>query len=292
MIKMGNLIEIKKRIESVSSTIKVTKVMQMIATSKIAKIKQMIVVVDKYEKSFDDIFNLFIKNTENLSDIKSYFGPNKRSKNSVLLFVVSSDKGSCGSINTNIFKELSSVIREYKNIGKKICKHIQTNVEKLGIEVYETENYLEAEYCDAKIFANLVNNALKMYDNGEINEISILSHNFKNIITCNVFKRQLLPIISDEFNSLIKTKSDDFINIEETANTLPSVVEYYLKNKLYKVYVLNLASIISSRMNAMDNATKNGQEIIDNLRIQYNKGRQAKITSELSDIVSGFEAIS
>ena len=301
MIKMGNLIEIKKRIESVSSTIKVTKVMQMIATSKIAKIKQMIVVVDKYEKSFDDIFNLFIKNTENLSDIKSYFGPNKRSKNSVLLFVVSSDKGSCGSINTNIFKELSSVIREYKNngknviiypIGKKICKHIQTNVEKLGIEVYETENYLEAEYCDAKIFANLVNNALKMYDNGEINEISILSHNFKNIITCNVSKRQLLPIISDEFNCLAKTKSSDFINIEETANTLPSVVEYYLKNKLYKVYVLNLASIISSRMNAMDNATKNGQEIIDNLRIQYNKGRQAKITSELSDIVSGFEAIS
>ena len=301
MIKMGNLIEIKKRIESVSSTIKVTKVMQMIATSKIAKIKQMIVVVDKYEKSFDDIFNLFIKNTENLSDIKSYFGFNQKAKNSVLLFVISSDKGTCGSINTNIFKELSSVIREYKNngknviicpIGKKICKHIQTNVEKLGIEVYETENYLEAEYCDAKIFANLVNNALKMYDNGEINEISVLYHNFKNIITCNAIKRQLLPIISYEFNSLIKTKSDDFINIEETANTLPSVVEYYLKNKLYKVYVLNLASIISSRMNSMDNATKNGQEIIDNLRIQYNKGRQAKITSELSDIVSGFEAIS
>ena len=69
------------------------------------------------------------------------------------------------------------------------------------------------------------------------------------------------------------------------------MIKFFTKTKLYTAYISNLVSIVSSRMNAMDNATKNGQEIIDKLRIKYNKGRQASITSELSDIVSGFEAI-
>ena len=301
---MGNLVEIKKRIESVSSTIKVTKVMHMIATAKIAKVKQIINVVDRYNSYADEILSLYVQNTDYKNDISKFFEVNKKAQQSVLLLVFSSDKGTCGSINTNICKEMNNFIDEYKKqnkkitilpIGKKIVKYLQSNYKKLGVEIYKLEQYPDAEYCDGKMVGDIMNGILKSYNNFEYNEVSAISHKYKNIITCYVEKKQLLPLIKEEKDN--KTNKDDkkkdaFINIEEQDKTPTSIIEYYIKTKLYNLYVSNIASIVSSRMNAMDNATKNGQEIIDDLRIQYNKGRQAHITSELSDIVSGFEAIS
>lgn len=301
---MGNLVEIKKRIESVSSTIKVTKVMHMIATAKIAKVKQIINVVDRYNDYANEILSLYLKNTEYKNDIRKFFEINKQAQQSVLLLVFSSDKGTCGSINTNIFKEMSNYIKEYQEqnkkitilpIGKKAVKYLQSNYKKLGVEIYKLEQYPDAEYCNGEMVSNIMNDILTSYNNFKYNEVSVISHKYKNIITCYVEKKQLLPVLKED-NNKKKNKEDVekdvFINIEECDKMPSSIIEYYIRTKLYNLYVLNIASIISSRMNAMDNATKNGQDIINDLKIQYNKGRQAHITSELSDIVSGFEAIS
>lgn len=293
---MASLVEIKKRIDSISSTIKVTKVMQMIATAKIAKIKQMIGVAERYENYANDVLGLFLKNTENIGTVKQFFEVNR--KNSDVLFLMfSSDKGTCGSINTNIFKETTILVNEYKRngrnitilpIGKRAVKFLQLHAEKLGVNTYKTEHTLDAEYCNSEFVEQIVKSVLGDYISGKYTEIDILYHKFKNIITCVAEKKQLLPIDK----SLIDYERFGFINIDEMESTAPSIIEYFIRTKIYSSYVSNIASIVSSRMNAMDNATKNGQEIINELRIQYNKSRQSRITSELSDIVSGFEAIS
>lgn len=289
---MSNLVEIKKRIESISSTIKVTKVMKMIATAKIAKIKPMMGVVKRYNDDADKVLAMFMKNTENKSAMKCYFESN--GSNNVLLLLLSSDKGTCGSINTNVFKDFVNEVKQYKKdgkkvsvmpIGKKAVKYIQTNLKKLGIELFSNEE-IDAEYCNGELISNIVNQILLAYNDNKFEEVSIVSHKFKNIITCFVEKQQLLPA------SQVSVDEASFINVSEDTSTVSSIMEYYVRTKIYNAYVSNIASIISSRMNAMDNATKNGQEIINDLKIQYNKGRQAHITSELSDIVSGFEAIS
>ena len=293
---MASLVEIKKRIDSISSTIKVTKVMQMIATAKIAKIKQMIGVAERYENHANDVLGLFLKNTENTIVAKQFFESSNANKN-VLLLMFSSDKGTCGSINTNIFKETTNVVNEYKKagknitifpIGKRAVKFLQAHAEKLGVQVYNTENMLDAEYCNSECVGKITASILEEYVSGKYGEISVLFHKFKNIITCTAEKKQLLPI---DRNSINYEKSG-FINLDETDATASLMIEYFIRTKIYSSYVSNIASIVSSRMNAMDNATKNGQEIIDDLRIQYNKSRQSRITAELSDIVSGFEAIS
>lgn len=294
MVVMSNLIAIRKRINSIASTIRVTKVMQMIATAKIAKIKQMMTVVERYGEETDAILRKYMSNTAMPGELKKYFSGFSMKKN-VLLLLFSSDKGTCGSINTNIFKEAMHEIAEYKKnnntvevlpFGKKAVKWAQTNCEKLGFKVYKQDAYADAEYCDAKIVGSAVNTILEAYSSGEFSEVSILSHKFKNIITCNAIKEQILPI-----QNTVDRNKNEFINIDETDSMPQAMIEFYIRTKIYNIYVSNIASIVSSRMNAMDNATKNGQEIIDDLKIKYNKSRQAGITAELSDIVSGFEAV-
>ena len=293
---MASLVEIKKRIDSISSTIKVTKVMQMIATAKIAKIKQIVDVAKRYQDCAENVFNSFLRYTSNKDEVSKYFKQKTTQKPS-LYILFTSDKGTCGSINTNILKEMNNIIKANKNnngvvilpIGKKadsFCKNYST---KENFEIFKTVNILTAENCDSTQIAIVLKQVIKMYNRNEFNDICIVYNRYKNIITCNTTVEQVLPICK---NKIQTQQSCNFTNIEETQTISSSIIELYIRNVFYSAYVSNLASIISSRMNAMDNATKNGQEIIDELRITYNKARQAKITSELSDIVSGFEAIS
>ncbi len=309
---MSNLIEIKKRIAGIASTIKVTKVMQMIATAKIAKIKQMASVSNRYSTMASEILINYLKNTSQKTEIIKYLSNYKTDngdKESVetqkktdvcknkLFILLTSDKGTCGNVNTMAFKEITDIIKtEQKKgfsltilpVGKKAVKFLETNALKLNVNVYKMDKNLDAAFCDTKSINTVVNNFVKAYANDEFCSINIVYNKFKNIISCSVVNTQLLPIDARNIN----IDKADFVNIEET-NSMPlSIVEFYIRTQIYDAYVSNLASIVSSRMNAMDNATKNGQEIINNLKIKYNKSRQANITSELSDIVSGFEAIS
>ena len=296
---MSNLVEIKKRIASIASTIKVTKVMQMIATAKIVKIKQMISCADKYNAFANLILAEYIKNTANRNKIDIFFQKKdkKENKKKFLFFLMSSDKGTCGSINANIFKEFNSIVKQYQNseceiivcpIGKKAKKYLESYSTKLNINVFSSSN-IDAENYNNKEITELINHSVEEYKNNNIDAIYFVYHKFKNIITCNAMCEKILPLENE--NDFYCNKNADFTNIEETESISIEIMKFFVRTKFYNTYVLNLASIVSSRMNAMDSATKNGQEIIDDLRIKYNKSRQTNITSELSDIVSGFEAI-
>ena len=309
---VSNLIEIKKRIASISSTIKVTKVMHMIATSKIAKIKQKIVAVDKYNDNANQVMKLYLKYTLDRQEVEKYMLKTKKQSETYqgaveevfkkkLYILFSSDKGTCGAVNTNLFKEMINILEQDKKcgcqvtilpIGKKANQFVQSNNGKLGFNVAVLDNIVCAESFDSKVIGKLVEKMVDAYDNNEFDSIELVYQKYKNIITCYPLKQMVLPFSQDGLLNDSEKKEDDFINIDEAEGTIRSIVEFFVKTKLQVAYVSNLASIFSSRMNAMDNATKNGQEIIDELLIKYNKGRQAHITSELSDIVSGFEAIS
>lgn len=299
---MSNLVEIKKRIASITSTIKVTKVMQMIATAKVAKIKQMIVTSNRYTDIANDMLAKYCKYTQNVNEIERFFdkkrGNNEKKSKKILLVLLSSDKGTCGSINTNIFKEFSILVKQHLDggnevfvcpIGKKAVKFLETHGDKMAVSVF-SDITNDAENCNPNAINEVVTQMVNAYVNDEIDEICFVYHKFKNIITCNAVCERILPLSKEMLAN--NTKDEGFVNIYEVDNTPTSIVNFFVRTLLYGAYVSNLASIVSSRMNAMDNATKNGQEIIDDLRIKYNKGRQSGITSELSDIVSGFEAIS
>ena len=300
---MSNLVEIKKRIASITSTIKVTKVMQMIATAKVAKIKQMMVASDRYTDIANDVLSKYCRYTQNVNEMERFFDKKrvnneKKSKN-ILLVLLSSDKGTCGSINTNIFKEFSMLVKQHLDggdkvfvcpIGKKAVKFLGTHGDKMSVSLF-SDITNDAENCNSNAINEVVTKMVNAYVDNEIDEIYFVYHKFKNIITCNAVCEKILPL-SKEVLTKNNTKDEGFVNIYEVDDTSTSIVNFFVRTLLYGAYVSNLASIVSSRMNAMDNATKNGQEIIDDLRIKYNKGRQSGITSELSDIVSGFEAIS
>ncbi len=295
---MSNLVEIKKRIASIASTIKVTKVMQMIATAKIAKIKQTIVVANRYEAASKSILAAYLKNTAERNKINFFIKKDNEKNNikNILLILMSSDKGTCGSINTNIFKEFSLNVKKYNEnnckinvfpIGKKAKKYLELNSKKLNInEVFEDIN-INAENKNTETINHIINLIIEKYKNGVYDAIYLIYNKFINIITYKPVCELILPI---EYNN--DDKKEDFVNIYETESMCKSVIELFIRSKFYSAYISNIASITSSRMNSMDNATKNGKEIIDDLRIKYNKSRQANITSELSDIVSGAEAIS
>ena len=299
---MSNLVEIKKRIASITSTIKVTKVMQMIATAKVAKIKQMMVTSNRYTDIANDMLSKYYKYTQNVNEIERFFdkkrGDNEKKCKKILLVLLSSDKGTCGSINTNIFKEFSMLVKQHLDegnkvfvcpIGKKAVKFLETHGDKMAVSVLsDIKN--DAENCNPNAINEVVTQMVNAYVNDGIDEICFVYHKFKNIITCNAVCERILPLSKEMLAN--NAKDEGFVNIYEVDNTPTSMVNFFVRTLLYGAYVSNLASIVSSRMNAMDNATKNGQEIIDDLRIKYNKGRQSGITSELSDIVSGFEAIS
>ena len=288
--------------------------MQMIATAKIAKIKPMMVVVDKYNQSANDTIALYLKNAENTNEIDAFFehnedkkgdnNENEKSKSSenkvnkkVLFIMFASDKGTCGSVNTNIYKFANETIKEFQDkkceitilpVGKRAVKWAKTNNEKMNFKIYNSgEKFEDAEYCNSEMVCKITSEIVNGFKSGEFDEINVLYHKYKNIITCYPEKIRILPISKDE----IKVENADFTNIDESENTIKAMIDFFVRTKIYNCYISNIASIVSSRMNAMDNATKNGQELINDLRIKYNKTRQASITAELSDIVSGSEAL-
>ena len=274
--------------------------MQMIATAKIAKIKPMMVVVDKYNQSANDTIALYLKNAENTTEIEEFFEKSEKKKNDVkkILFIMfASDKGTCGSVNTNIYKFANETIKEFQDkkceitilpVGKRAVKWAKTNNEKMNFKIYNSgEKFEDAEYCNSEMVCKITSEIVNGFKSGEFDEINVLYHKYKNIITCYPEKIRILPISKDE----IKVENACFTNIDESENTIKAMIDFFVRTKIYNCYISNIASIVSSRMNAMDNATKNGQELINDLRIKYNKTRQASITAELSDIVSGSEAL-
>ncbi|MEN9782653.1 MAG: hypothetical protein RL208_806 [Pseudomonadota bacterium] len=293
---MASVVEIKNRIASVSSIMKVTKVMHMISVSKLNKSRG----IRGYYDSVRDEFGVLVKNVlDNFADsymLDTFF----RKKRSKLIIVLSSDRGLCGNVNSSVFKtfrnEVEKAISEYESVyvlpvGKKASVFVGRNRVNLSnlysnLEFVGVENAFHSESFDVNVLNEISSFVNDFYKNKSC-DISVVYSHFKNVITSE-------PVVSDVFASFKVDDSSvgysEYYNIYDSQSVLEGVMSLYLSSVLKSFYFDHMTSVYSNRMKAMDNATKNSQELSFQLKLSYNKIRQAMITNELSDIVSGSEA--
>jgi F-type H+-transporting ATPase subunit gamma len=291
---MPSLDDLRKRIKSVKSTQKITKAMKMVAAAKLRKAQENAEKGRPYsEKMNNIILNLSnsISDKENAPKLLVGTG----NKKNYLCVVLTADRGLCGGFNTNIVKKAKSffnkIIAEGKslkiiNVGSKgydQLKRVYGNqiIEKISFKDSKVANYLDAEIVGKKI--------IELFEKNEFDICTIFYNQFKNVITQIPQEQQIIPLKSSE----VKENSvDDNYEFEpEEDEILSNLLPKNISTQIFKAMLENSASEQGSRMSAMDSATRNAGELVDKLTINYNRSRQAAITKELIEIISGAESL-
>lgn len=278
----AGLLDIKKRIKSVENTKKITNAMGLVATSKLRKSRKELLVNKKFTESTEPIVrNLATTASEEGANV--YFdGNNSPNK---LYVVVSSDSGLCGGFNANVVAYLDSVIGNDKDTAKVMV------VGSKGLSyIKRTKLQTVAEYVDisdiptvreAKV---IFDKALEMYLNGEVSEVNIVYSDFVSPVKQVQKAEKILPILKVEGKV---QKSHVEPNLELV---LENSLNIYLKGKIRGILLSSKCSEQSSRMTAMDGATKNAEDLLSELKLRFNRIRQGAITQEISEIVGGAAA--
>ena len=292
---MPSLDDLKKRISSVKSTQKITKAMKMVASAKLRKAQE------NAEKGrpFSEKMNNIILNLSNAitdKDNASKFLVGTGKTNVHLCVVITADRGLCGGFNTNICRKAKSyfenILKEGKTlkiftVGSKGYDQLkraygQYIIEKINYKNVKKLTYTEAEDVAAKI--------IKLFNDSQFDVCAIFYNKFKNIITQIPQAQQIIPIESPA--KVEEKKSESFYEFEpEEDEILNDLLPRNISTQIFKAFLENAASEQGSRMTAMDSATRNAGDLVDKLTIKYNRSRQAAITKELIEIISGAESL-
>ena len=291
---MPSLDDLRKRIKSVKSTQKITKAMKMVAAAKLRKAQENAEKGRPYsEKMNNIILNLSnsISDKENAPKLLVGTG----NKKNYLCVVLTADRGLCGGFNTNIVKKAKSffdkIIAEGKslkiiNVGSKgydQLKRVYGNqiIEKISFKDSKIANYLDAEIVGKKI--------IELFEKNEFDVCTIFYNQFKNVMTQIPQAQQIIPLKSNE--SKKNSVEDNYEFEPEEDEILSNLLPKNISTQIFKAMLENSASEQGSRMTAMDSATRNAGELVDKLTINYNRSRQAAITKELIEIISGAESL-
>ena len=290
---MASLDDLKKRIASVKSTQKITKAMKMVAAAKLRRAQESAERGRPYsEKMNNIILNLSsgISDKENAPKLLSGTGENKIH----LCVVMTSDRGLCGGFNSNIIKKAKSYFSKILDEGKQLkiitvgskgndqLKRVYGDKIIQNISFKESKN---ANYFDADKVGKMV---IEKFEAGEFDVCTIFYNQFKNVITQIPQAQQIIPLNNEgEENSSEESYEFEPDEDEILSNLLPKNIS----TQIFKAMLENSASEQGSRMSAMDNATRNAGEMVDKLTIEYNRSRQAAITKELIEIISGAESL-
>ena len=292
---MPSLDDLKKRIKSVKSTQKITKAMKMVAAAKLRRAQE------NAEKGrpFSDKMNNIILNLSNFisdKDNASKFLVGTGQDTTHLCVVITADRGLCGGFNTNICRKarnyFDKILKENKTLkiftvgskGHDQLKRIygQYITEKINFKGFKKISYKEAE--------NVGKIIVKLFRESQFDVCKIFYNKFKNVITQIPQEQQLIPIESDKRKE--DKVSDNFYEFEPEENEiLNNLLPRNISTQIFKALLENAASEQGSRMTAMDNATRNAGDLVDTLTIKYNRSRQAAITKELIEIISGAESL-
>ncbi|OGI07885.1 MAG: ATP synthase F1 subunit gamma [Candidatus Melainabacteria bacterium RIFCSPLOWO2_02_FULL_35_15] len=289
---MPNLKHIKVRIKSIKSTQKITQAMKLVAASKVRRAQIRVLNSRPYTQQ---IINFIHKAVVSISSLDKNEIPLMRERlvKSVGIIVISSDRGLCGSYNTNILKKAMRRIIELEKSGVKlklitIGNKANNFFKRTRVEILD--NFTQLPAIPNIELANLIaGSAENAFLNKTVDQVEIIGTDFISMLRNEVYTKQFLPIIPDTSSG---NKQPSEILFEPTLDmVLGSLLPLYLSNIIYHALLEASCSELASRMNAMSNATKNAKELIDKLTIVYNKARQAAITQELSEIVGGVEAL-
>lgn len=282
---MANTRDLKNRIESIKNTKQITNAMKMVAASKLRKSQDRILNARPYANYIDIMLRtLKMRNKSNLHKILN----NKISNDKELLVIITADRGLCGGFNALIIKEGLNYLQANQNVDL-LC------IGKKGYDFFKKTEYKvidkylglfnDMEFSSSKSIAL---NILKRFINDEYGKINILFNEFKSVIQNDIVTKQLLPIIPNESDVVNNT---DFVYEPDENTIVEELGKKYVDVELWRMLLESSAAEQGSRMTAMDNATENASDLIDHLTLQYNRVRQASITTEIIEIASGAEAI-
>jgi F-type H+-transporting ATPase subunit gamma len=290
----GNLKEVRTRITSVKSTMQITKAMKMVSAAKLRRATDRIIQIRPYSRQLNDILSNIVSNLQ--GDVNLSLAEEREIKK-VLIILVSGEKGLCGAFNSNVVKLTRALINEqYSELAAKGAVEIMF-IGKKGIEGFKATKYqLNADhmgilhhlnFADASEVAQSVMNR---FTAKEIDRVDVVYNMFKNAASQIPTVEQYLPVKTQVKNE--KGKMADYIFEPDKEQLLTELVPKILKTQFFRFLLDSNASEHGARMTAMDKATENANELLKELSIMYNRARQAAITTELSEIVSGAAALS
>jgi len=292
---MPSLDDLKKRIKSVKSTQKITKAMKMVAAAKLRKAQESAEKGRPYSQKMQNIIlNLTksINDPQNAPKLMVGTGQDK----TYLCVVMSADRGLCGGFNSNIcklakinFKKILSEGKELKiiTVGIKGLDQIKREYGKYVIKKFSFKDKKKITFNEAEIIGNEI---IQLFNEKQFDKCILFYNNFKNVITQIPQAQQIIPTEQ----KTVKETDDNLPSYEfepEEDEILEDLLPKNISTQVFKAFLENAASEQGSRMTAMDNATRNAGDLVDKLTINYNRSRQASITKELIEIISGAESL-
>ena len=294
---MPNLDDLKKRIGSVKSTEKITKAMKMVAAAKLRRAQESAESSRPYSDSMKDLIESISKGYKPSSTDRNLLtGDEKDQVHLLILFT--SERGLCGGFNSIVTRTLrdkiENLIDQNKTVkivcvGKKGYDILKRQYSEMITEVIDMRAVKSITYQDAK---NISDKIVKMFFDGEFDKCSIFYNEFKSVISQIPTEQQVIPIeiINDEADE--EKKEESFFEFEPgESEILDEILPLNFTVQVFKALLESAASEQGARMSAMDNASRNAGDMIDNLTLFYNRSRQAVITKELIEIISGAEAV-
>lgn len=284
---MANLKEIRNRISSISSTMQITSAMKMVSAAKLKKAQDAITALRPYSEKLTELLQNFSANID--GDIGGKFTKNTEATK-VLLVSITSNRGLCGAFNSNVVKETKLRADYYNKIPVDILTIGKRgdDILRKTFQVIENNNNI----FDNLNFENSVaiaDTIIQKFLSGEYNKVELIYNQFKNAGTQIVQVEQFLPLIPVKTEKV--TDTTDYFFEPSKEEIILSIIPKSLKTQLYKAILDSFASEHGARMTAMHKATDNATELRDQLKLTYNKARQAAITNEILEIVGGAEAL-
>ena len=292
---MPNLKDLKNRIESVKSTRKITKAMQMVAAAKLRKAQEAAEQARPYAEKMSTVIEKLASSTNASSDSPLLVGNGKDKTH--LIIVATSERGLCGAFNSSIVRQaknhINDLISDGNNIkiltiGKKGREQLKRDFGEYMIEHVDLSEIKKISYDNA---SNISDNIISKFFDNEFDIATIFYNQFESVISQIPKSSQLIPIKfkSDELTN--DDKISNFVYEPDEQEIIEDLLPKAISTKVFTALLENGASEQGARMSAMDNATRNAGEMIDKLTIQFNRSRQAAITNELIEIISGAEAL-
>jgi F-type H+-transporting ATPase subunit gamma len=293
---MANLKAIRVRLSSVKSTRQITSAMKMVAAAKLRKAQDAIVRLRPYADKLNEIqagLSAALRDTE----IENIYAPRKSGKGRVLIVVVTSNKGLCGAFNANVLRDVRRLMSEqygeqmrkgdlwFMPVGKKgndVLKRLKSNILEEHSDLYSGLLFDRV--------AKVADRLSELYLTGEFDTIEIVYNQFKNAAVQRLTREVYLPVSVGDTGSRAEVFTD-YIYEPDQVTIVGELIPKTLRIKLFKALLDSFAAEHGARMTAMHQATDNATELIRELTLQYNKARQASITNQLLEVVSGAEAL-
>jgi len=286
---MASLKSIKKRIVSVKNTRQITKAMKMVSAAKLRRAQENVVAARPYAQKMGEVLQSLAGNLE--GDLHPLL--EKRDAKKLLLVVVTSDRGLCGGFNSNLCKAGERYLKEQQG------EFEQISVLTVGRKGYE---FLKSRHTIYKNFSNIISkpnyqaaallaqDVVEGYLAGEYDQVVMLYNAFRTVMSQDITFQQLLPIVPGDQGAADEA-GVEYIYEPSVGDLLAEILPKNIEVQIFKAMLESVAGEHGARMTAMDSASKNANEMIGKLTLQYNRARQAAITTELMEIISGSESI-